>query len=99
MRESLELSVYLFIYNFRRRVEYMNKVIIKILIKLLPKEAKEMIQKMWDFLDGKKTYLIFAGIIIQALTEYVADQDLGKLITTLVLAISGSGARAVAKPK
>ena len=97
--DSIEMTAYRVTFWVHMRINDMSKFMMGLIIKLLPKEAKEMIQKILKVLEGKKTYLFLVGIVIQALLDYMADQDLAKLITTIVLALGGTGARSVAKPQ
>jgi hypothetical protein len=50
--------------------------------------GKRMIGKIVTFLSGKKSYLVALGMIIAAVVEYLADQDLGKLINKIMEAIA-----------
>lgn len=50
--------------------------------------GKTMIGKIVAFLAGKKSYLVALGIIVAAVIEFVADQDMGKLINKVLEALA-----------
>lgn len=69
-------------------------IIQKLIIKLIEGRYKKMFTAIREFLAGKKTYLLAAGMIISALIEYTADGDLSKLISKILEALTISGLRA-----
>jgi hypothetical protein len=55
-------------------------------------------EKIWKWLDGKKTYFAGLGIIIAGISEYIASKDVGKLVTAILAGITIiCGRQAIAK--
>ncbi len=76
-------------------MKWVKKIILKIIIKqILKKIGGEKMNKIREFLSGKKTYLVCIGLIIEAVIEYIADGDLGQLINKIIIAIGGMSMRA-----
>ena len=48
-----------------------------------------------QFLDGKKTYIGMAILVLGAIQKYAQDANLGNLIISIALAVAGTGARSV----
>ena len=40
-------------------------------------------------LQGKKTYLVMVGLIVEAVIQYSVDGDLGTLVTKIMAALGG----------
>lgn len=76
----------------------MNKIqewiLYNIVLNYLLRRYKGMLDKIRGMLSGKKTYLVMVGLVIEALIEYAADGDLGKLINRILVALGGVSLRA-----
>ncbi len=62
------------------------KLLVKFLVKRIPKGVKVMFGKIIEFLSGKKMYLAAIALAIEAIVEYLGDGNLNNLITKLIAA-------------
>jgi type IV secretory pathway VirB2 component (pilin) len=71
-------------------MNWFKKVFIKYAIDYYARSqgGKTMIAKIVAFLDGKKAYLVALGMIIAAVIQYLADQDMGKLVNKVMEALA-----------
>jgi hypothetical protein len=74
--------------------DWLLKLLIKYVVSYIPKGVTDMITKIRTFLDGKKMYLAALGLVIQAVIEYLGDNDLSKLITKLIAAFGVAATKA-----
>lgn len=58
------------------------------------KGVSKMFGAIRDALSGKKTYIVCLGLIVQAVIEFIADENAGKLINKILLALGGMSLRA-----
>jgi len=49
--------------------------------------------KIWEWLKGKKTYMLCFGLIAVAVARFLGDQDLNALIRGIVEAFAGMSIR------
>ena len=76
----------------------MNKIkiwLIKMAVKIFA--GGKMIEKFRLLLGGYKTYIAAIGLLIAAITEFINDGDVGKLITRIFEALAVAGIRAALK--
>jgi len=64
-------------------------VIEKLVIKLIERRYDKMFTAIRGILQGKKTYLVMVGVIVEAVIQYSVDGDLGTLITKIMAALGG----------
>ena len=79
-------------------MNWLQRLAIKKIAKKIKKKIKESKMKkllaLWNWLNGKKTYLAATALIIQAIIEYSASGDLGMLATKIIAAVGLMSTRA-----
>jgi hypothetical protein len=81
-------------------MNWFKKLMLKYAIDYMAKTqgGKNMIGKIMAFLDGKKQYIGAAVLVLQAVLQYLVDQDLNVLVTKLIAAwLVAANRAAVAK--
>jgi len=68
-------------------MNFIEKYIIKLIINKIG--GSKMFNSIRTLLQGKKTYLICLGLVVEALIQYSADGDLGSCITKILAAFGG----------
>ena len=81
-------------------MSWFKKLMLKYAIDYMVKTqgGKTMIGKIIAFLDGKKQYIGAMVLVLQAVLQYIVDQDLNSLVTKLIAAwLVAANRAAVAK--
>jgi hypothetical protein len=74
--------------------QWLITLLLKYIWGYIPKEVKDMIGKIILWLQGKKVYLAALAWAIQGIIVYLGDNDLQKLIKTLIEAWAIAAGRA-----